>query len=56
MLYVELEKIPIQLTVHCRIICFWARIVLGKQAKLSALLTQHDYRICPPPIYIAYTK
>jgi hypothetical protein len=38
MLYGELGRTPVELTVQRRIVCYWARIVSGKQSKLSSIL------------------
>ena len=38
MLYVELGRMPIKLTIYRRMVCYWARLISGKQSKLSTLL------------------
>ena len=38
MLYGELGRMPIELTIYRRMVCYWARLISGKQSKLSALL------------------
>ena len=38
MLYGEHGRRPIKLIIHKRQICYWARVVSGKQSKLSVLL------------------
>lgn len=40
MIYAELGRYPLELTIKCRMISFWTRIVLGKQNKLSNILYQ----------------
>lgn len=38
MLYGELGKVPVELNIHRRMVCYWARLISGKQSKLSFLL------------------
>ena len=38
MLYGGLSRIPIDLIIHRRMICYWARMISDKQYKLSLLL------------------
>jgi hypothetical protein len=38
MLYGELGRMPVELIIHRRMICYWARVISGKQSKLSLLL------------------
>ena len=43
MLYAELGRYPIEITIKCRMIGFWNRIITGKQGKLSFILYQTLY-------------
>ena len=38
MLYGELGRMPIELTVHRRMVCYWARLLSGKELQFSTLL------------------
>ena len=38
MLYGELRRMLIEVTIYRRIVCYWARLISGKQSKLSTLL------------------
>ncbi|MES9880523.1 MAG: reverse transcriptase family protein [Sedimenticola sp.] len=41
MLYAELGRYPLEITIKSRMIAFWNRIVTGKDVKLSNLLFEH---------------
>ena len=38
MLYGELGRMPIELTIYRIMVCYWARLISGKESKLSTLL------------------
>ena len=40
MIYAELGRYPIELTIQSRMVSFWARLISGKQSKLSFVLYQ----------------
>jgi hypothetical protein len=42
MVYGELERYPIYIDIKIRTVCYWARLIVGKQTKYSNIL----YRLC----------
>ena len=38
MLFGELGRLPVEIIIYRRMICYWARLLSGKQLKFSALL------------------
>ena len=34
----ELGRLPVELIIYSRMVCYWARLLSGKQSKFSALL------------------
>ena len=35
MLYAELDRYPLDITIKCRMVNFWVRLLMGKTSKLS---------------------
>ena len=38
MLFGELGRLPVEIIIYRRMVCYWARLLSGKQLKFSALL------------------